>query len=107
MDSLPLDCIGHLSKFLNMKDTVSFVLVNKNITLSRFVSRQKRFDFCKVQYYPRRIRNGKCVNSKCRRRKLTCIILEPLQSKNLANYCGICFSDFYPHINVHEFVMNR
>jgi len=70
MDSLSLDCLGHIATFLDMKNTVSFVLLNKKITVSRYISRKKRFDFCKEQYYPRRIKNGKCVNSKCRRRKL-------------------------------------
>lgn len=107
MDSLSLDVLGHIATFLDMKDTVSFVLLSRKITLSIFVSRQKRFDFCKEQYHHRRIENGKCVNSKCRRRKLTCVVLEPLQSQNLSNYCGICFKKFRPHINIHEFVMNR
>ena len=107
MDSLPLDCIGHIATFLDMKNTVSFVLLNKKIILSRYICRKKRFDFCKEQYYPRRIKNGKCVDIRCRRRKLTCIHLNPLLSENLSNYCGICFKKNYPHINIHEFVMNR
>ena len=107
MDLLPHDVIDHMSYFLNMKDTIQLLQSSKKMTLSRYTLRKKRFEYCSKKFTPKRIKNGNCVNSLCPRRKLTCIIIEPLQSENLSNYCAPCFRKFRPNVNIHEFVVNR
>lgn len=104
MEFLPLDIVDHVSTFLQLSDTIVLLRTTKKWKLTRYRHRQKRRVFCLSRLSSRRIPNGNCVNSLCNRRKLTCILLEPLKSQNLANYCAPCFKKFYPNIDLYNFV---
>ena len=104
MQDLPEDIIGHIIQYLDIHQLAKAEEATKDFCLTH-IKRRKRFQYCRQQINSRKIKNGKCADAKCNKRKLSCIKLEPkpAETQYLSMYCSTHLKK-YIHININDLI---
>jgi len=104
MQKLPRDIIRHIAQYLDIHQLAKAEQATKDFRLPH-TKRKKRFTYCLNQMNPRKIKNGKCADDKCNKRKLSCIRLNPnpIETQYLSMYCSKHL-ELYIGININDLI---